>query len=133
MKLQAIPRQHSIRPQRRSRQTASVATLQLAQCILQISLSHQPARKVSADDEVVDILEQLLHARIDLIQIGDNRYPGLTSPGRRHGRRGRIIAIDKQSTRIHDPVALKIVRLQNKPFIPAAKHRPLSCTIDEDQ
>jgi hypothetical protein len=133
MKLLAIPRQHAFLPQCRRGENASVTAMHSSQRLLQVFFCHEPAWKISTHNQIVDVLEKLLHTRIKLIQIANHGNARSASPSRRHGRRSGIMTIDVQSPRIHDPFAVEVGRQKNKPLIPSTENRSLARAVDKYQ
>ncbi len=133
LKLLAVPCHHAIRAQGRRRQKTSVAAMHLPKRVFEVGLRHQPAREVAAHNQIVNLLQQLVHPRIHLIDIRDHAHARRACPSGRHRRRCRVVPIDVQRVRIDNPIALQLVRLKDKPLIPSAEHRPLAPAVDNDQ
>jgi hypothetical protein len=133
MKMLAIPRKRAFISQSCSREKAAIPVLHLLQRLLEIVLRHDPARKISTHDKVVDILEKLFDPRINLIQVGNHRNTRGSRPPGRKGRSSSIVTIDVKRPRIHDPLAIEICRLKHKPLIASAQDRPFATRIDKDE
>ena len=128
-----IPCQHAIRTQCSGGQAASIVALHLAQGFAQVRLRHQAARKVSADDQVINLFNQLFHAGIEIVQIGNHRNAGGTGPASSLKRCGRIVTINVQQARIHNPLALQVARLQRNPPIAPAQHGAFAHAVHQNQ
>jgi len=97
----------------------------------QIGFVHEAGGNIPAHDEIVNVLQKLLKTRIQLVQIGDHGYAGSTCPTSGDGRGLSVVAIHVKGSRIHDPLAIQMGRLQGDPLIAPAKHGPLAPAVDQ--
>jgi hypothetical protein len=133
VKLLAIPCEYAFFSQSCSGEEGTVTPKHKAKCILKVAFTRDLRRKIPAYDEIVDIFKQIFHARIYLIQIGDYADASSASPASSQSCCGRIVTINVKSTGIHDPFAIEVAGLKNKPFIPSAKDGSLALAVDEYQ
>ena len=129
----AIRRQNTSLPQGCGSETTAVTTLHSLQRSFGDFVVHKTAREIAADDEVVDVYQKLFDAWINLVQIGDYGNASGTSPTGCQGCCCSVVAIDVKGSRIHDPFAVEIAGLKNKPLVAPAKHRALTAVIDQDK
>ena len=93
----------------------------------------KPAGNVTAHDQVVNLLQQIVDPAIKVVEIGNDRDSGGPSPGGGGGGCLGIEAIHVQGARILDPGAIQVLRLEDHPFIAVLQHRPLAAAIHQDQ
>src|SRR6266481_1071411 len=109
-----VPGQYSSFAQRCGGKAAAKSFPQRGQGLAQIRLFHEPPRNIPAGDEVADILQQRFDARINFIQVSDNRDADGAGPACGYGRRGSIVPIYVKSTRLGDPFALEFFRAKGQ-------------------
>src|ERR1700719_935101 len=112
--LRPVPSQYASFAQRCSGKAAAKSFPQRGQGLAQIRFFHEPPRNITAGDEVGDILQQRFDARINFIQISDNRDAGGAGPACGYGSRGSIVPIHVKSTRLGDPFAPEFLRAEGQ-------------------
>ena len=79
----SVPRQNSIVAERCRRQTTAELTLDRGKRLSQIGLARELPRDIAAHDQVIHFFNQLLHVRVELVEVGDHGNSGLLRPARR--------------------------------------------------
>src|SRR5258708_26552755 len=133
VELRPVPGQYAFFAQRRSGKAAAKSFPKRGQGLPQIRFSHQPPRNIPAGNEIVDALQERVHARIKFVHVGDDRNAGGASPARGCSRRGRIMSIDVKSARIDDPIAAEFFRTQRQAVVPFPKNGAFAGVIDKDE
>src|SRR5207249_8376869 len=91
------------------------------------------ARDVPASDEVIDALQNSLHAGIKFVQVGDDRNTGSARPARGGSRRSRIMAIDVKRAGADDPLVVKLFGPEDQAVVALPKNGALAGVIDKDE
>ena len=89
--------------------------------------------KIAADDEVIDVRDQVFDAGVGLVEIGDDGNAGGAGPGCGLGCGGGFESVDEQRAGIHDPGAIKVGGLQQQALIATAEHGAFPSVIHEDE
>src|SRR5207302_2264757 len=105
-----VPGQYASFAQRCGGKAAAKSFPQRGQGLAQIRFVHEPPRNIPAGDEVADILQKRFDARINFIQISDNRDAGGPGPACGYDRSSSIVPIHVKCTRFGDPFAPKLDR-----------------------
>ena len=71
--------------------------------LFKVALAGEARGKVAADDKIVDIVNQVSDAGIELVEIGNDGDAGGACPARGHCGCGGFKSVHMQGTRIHDP------------------------------
>src|ERR1700722_10565713 len=109
MKLRTVPGDYPFVSQSSGSKATVVPGLQSLQARAQIRFPCQAPGDISAGNQVIDVAQQALHARINFIEVGDNRDAGSFSPSGGLDRRSRVMTVDMQSPRLDDPLLLKFL------------------------
>ena len=104
-----------------------------AEGLFEIPFAGEARGKVAADDEVVDVVDQVFDAGIELVEIGDHGDAGGAGPACGHGCCGGFKAIDVQGARIHDPGAIKVGGLEQQALVAAAEDSAFPSVVDKDE
>jgi hypothetical protein len=129
----SIPGEDAIGAQGGSGERASVAALQLLQGLREIRLAGKAAGEIAADDEVVDVLDERVHAGVGFIQIGDNGDTSGAGPAGGEDGGGGVMPIDVECARVDDPLAAELLGLEGDTLVAAAENGAFAIGIDEDQ
>jgi len=129
----AVPCEDAVGAEGGSGEAATVAALHAAQGFVEVVLSHQAQRKIAAHDQVIDVLDEIFDAGIDIVEIGDNRDVGDAGPVGGEGGCGRVEAVDVKSAGVHDPIAIEVGGLKSKAFIAPAEHGALAICVNQDE
>src|SRR5260370_14952205 len=133
VELRTVPRQYAFFAQRRSGKAAAKSFPKRGQGLAQIRFFHQPPRNIPAGNEVVDALQERVHARIKFVHVGDDRNAGGASPARGCSRSSRIRSIYMKGAGIDDPIAADFFRTQSQAVVPFPKNGTFAGVIDEDE
>src|SRR6266705_2784153 len=96
-------------------------------------LLHQPARDVPAGDEIIHVLQERLHARVEFIQVGDDRDAGGPRPACGDGRRGGIVPVHVKRTGIDNPFAPQFFRAKGQALVAFPKNGALAKIIHQNE
>jgi len=133
VKVFAVPCEDAIGPQGCGGETAAIALLHLTQRLLKVGLRHEAAGEVPADDEVVDVFEELVYAWVQLVEIGDDGDAGGAGPAGGHGCDGGIVSIDVEGSCVDDPFAVEAGGLKIEPLVAPPEDGALAFAVDEDE
>ena len=133
MHLGAVPGEDAAFAERGGGEFCAVAEMHVAEGELKVGLGHEAARKVAADDGVIDEGEELFNAGVELIEIGDDGDAGFPGPAGGEDGGSGIVAIDVEGAGGDDPFATKVVGLEDEAVIAVAEDGALSIGIDEDE
>src|SRR6185437_283967 len=132
VELFAIPGEHAVLAESRGREDAIESTLHERQCFFEIAFIDQPRGDITADDGVVDLLQQAFDSGVNVIKIGDDWNAGGACPD--CGQRGcfRVVAIYVKSASIYDPLAIELVRTKTKLRVASPEYSALAVAIDQN-
>src|SRR5881394_1869054 len=117
-----VPDQYASFAQRCGGKAAAKSFPQRGQGLAQIRFFHEPPRNIPAGDEVVDALQERLHAGVEFIHVGDDRNAGGASPAGSGSRGGGIVSIHMKSAGIDDPFAVEFFRTQSQAVVTLPKN-----------
>src|SRR5713101_511836 len=129
VELLSVPGQNAFFAQCGSSKAAAKSFPECGQGLLQIRFFHQPPRNIPAGNEVVDALQERVHAGIKFIHVGNDRNAGGASPASSRSRGSRIVSIDVKSAGIDDPIAVEFFRTQSQAVVPFPKNGALAGVI----
>src|ERR1700722_2889179 len=109
MKLRTVPGDYPFVSQSSGSKATVVPGLQSLQARAQISFPCQAPGNISAGNQVIDVAQQPLHARVNFIEIGDNRNACSFSPRGGLDPRSRVMTVDVQSPSLDDPLLFKFL------------------------
>ena len=71
-------------------------------------LAGDQAGEIAADDEVVDVFEQLFDAGISLVEVGNDDDAGFAGPAGGKGGGSGVVAVDVERAGVDDPFAVEV-------------------------
>ena len=78
--LVAVPGEDAVLAEGCGGEPAAEAALHAMECGLEVLVGHEAAGEVARDDEVVDVVDQLFDAGVELVEVGDDGDAGLAGP-----------------------------------------------------
>ena len=133
MEVLAVPRKNAVFAECCRGQSAAKALQGGAKSLFKIAFAGETRGKIAADDKVVDVVDQVFDAGIDLVEIGDDGNSCGAGPGSGLGCGGGFETVDVQGARVHDPGAIEIGGLEQEAFIAAAKNGAFASVIHKDE
>ena len=114
---------------------AVVAALHLAKSLLEIGFGCEARRKVAADDEVVDVADEVFDVGIELVEVRDDGNAGFAGPSGGEDGGLSVVAIDVESSRIGDPFTIEISGAESEAAVKIAadEDSTFALGIDEDE
>src|ERR1700760_2922026 len=113
----AIPRKHAVGAQRCGGDGAAEALARGAESLLEIAFASETGWKITADDEVVDVIDQVFNAGVSLIEIGDDGNSGGAGPRCSLGCGGCFETVHVEGAGIDDPRAIELAGLEQQAFV----------------
>ena len=101
--------------------------------LFEIGLASEASGEVAADDEVVDVFDEVFDAGIDFVEVGDDGDACGAGPACGEGGGGGFVAIDVKGAGVDDPVAIEIGGLEEEALVAAAEDGALAAAINEDE
>jgi hypothetical protein len=129
----AVPGEDALGAEGGGGETAAVAALHELEGAFEAGLVHQARGEVAADDEIVDVFEEVVDAGVGLVEIGDDGDGGGAGPAGGLDGGGGVVAVDMEGAGVDDPVALEVVGLEGEAVVAAAEDGALALGIDEDE
>ena len=133
VELLAVPCQYAFFAEGCSCEERAVAGLHLAEGFLEVGFGHEAAGEVAADDEVVDFLEEVFDAWVELVEVGDDGDAGFACPGGGEGCGGGVVAVDVEGAGVDDPIAVEVGGLEDESLVAAAEDGAFAAGVDEDE
>src|SRR5215469_3305588 len=99
--------------------------------LLQIVGGRELAGNIAAGNQIVDVFQQRFDARIEFVQVGDDRNAGSARPSGRLGGRGGVVAVEVKRARVNDPIALKFFRAQSEALVAPPQDGALARIVDQ--
>src|SRR5215469_7030597 len=93
--------------------------MHLAEGDFEVGLMSEAGGKVAANDEVVDIGEEVVEASVEFVEVGDDGDVGGAGPG--GGKRGGfgVVSVDVESSGVNYPVTVEVGGAEGEGFIAA--------------
>ena len=112
-----------------------VTALHFAKSLFEIGLGCEARGKVAADDEVVDVADEVFDLGIELVEVGDDGNAGFTGPSGGADCGFCVVAIDVESAGVGDPFPVEISGAEGEAGIKIApdEDSAFALGIDEDQ
>ncbi len=120
VELLAIPGDDALRAEGCGGEATPVAAMDGLQGFFEVWLSHEAGREVAADDEVVDVFDEVFDAGVELVEVGDDGDSGFAGPSCCEGCGGGVVAIDVEGPGVDDPVAVEVGGLEDEALVAAA-------------
>lgn len=133
VKLRAVPREHAVGAERGGREAADETFVHGRERFLQIIRRRELARNVAAGDEVIHVGQKRFDARIQLVEVGDDRNAGGARPSRGLGGGCRVVAVKMKRARSGDPVALKLFGAEREAMVTPPKHGALAGVVNKNE
>ena len=133
MEALTIPRNHAVGAERGRGDRAAEALHGGAKSLFEIAFAGETCGEVAADDQVVNVRNQVFNAGIYFIEIGDDGNAGRAGPGSGLGCCCSFKSVDMQGPRIHDPGAIEVGGLEQEALIATAENGAFAAVIDEDE
>ena len=131
--LVAVPGQDAVVTKGCGGEAASVATVHLAEGFFEIGLAHEAGWKIAADDEVVDVGEEVFDVGVKLVEVGDDGDSGGLGPGGGCNGGLGVEAVDMESAGVDDPFTVELGRVEGEAFVAATEDGALAFGVDEDE
>jgi hypothetical protein len=112
---------------------AAEAALHLPKCGLQVRFAGEPAGQIAADDEEVNVVEELFDAFVGVVEVCDDEHAGLMGPAGGEGGGGGVMAVDVKCSGVDDPLAVEFGGLEDEALVAAAEDGAFAGVIDEDE
>ena len=110
-----------------------VSALHLAESLFEIGLGCEARGEVAADDEVVDVTNEILDVGVEFVEVRDDGDVGFARPGGGQDGGFGVVTVDVKGTGVSDPIAIEIGGTEAKTVISADQDGAFALGIDEDQ
>jgi hypothetical protein len=114
-------------------EAAAVAAMHLLEGSFEVGVGHEAGGKVAADDEVVDIFEEVFDAGVELVEVADDGDACGLGPACGDGCGGGVVAVDVEGAGVDDRLAIEVGGLEDEAVVAAAEDGALAVGIDEDE
>ena len=132
VELGSIPCENAVFAEGGCGEFCPVAALHLAEGGFEVGLGHQAAGEVAADDEVVDVDEEIFDAGIKFVEVGDDGNVGGLGPLRGDRGGGGVVAVDVEEAGVDDPIAVKVVGMEDEAVVAMAEDSSLAIAVNQD-
>ena len=133
MKLRAVPGEDTFVAQGCGGEFAAELTAEGGERLAQIVICHQPAGDVSAGDEVVDVFDERFHARIKIIEVGDDGDAGCARPACGYGCGGGVVPIQVKNACAGDPFALEFFGVKSEARVAFPEDGAFARVVNENE